>query len=414
MQSTNHDLPNREPPPFAEQPAASRPSVGRAADPSPSGSSVASAGSVGPPPSPPESALGPSDSIAGPPPPPPRSPASRSGQLAKGCLFVLLPGGLLLLGGGVYAFYRVVHSFNSLAFESGTASTLPLTEELVTGSPASPRKIVMIDVKGIIVSQRYPRGTAAAPIICRQIKAARRDPTVAAVILDMDTPGGEVTASDEIHHSLQQLRAAGKPVVTCMHTLGASGGYYIAAGTDYIMANRLTLTGSIGVIINAFNYADLFSKIGLRSDVYKSGAMKDMLNGAREPTPEEKRYVQQLVSQTFDEFVRIVAGGRDLGSPEGLRKAPFLDGRVLTGRQALAYHLIDGLGYVDDAIAKARALAGTPKARIIRYRRPGALLEMLFSDIDRNWNPGFASLFPVPWRVLKPGCPYYIMREALP
>ncbi len=320
---------------------------------------------------------------------------------------------LAILSLGSYALYHAIRTLSDLSIDASVGAA-PLAEETILGDTDSDKKIVVIDVKGLIVSDAYPRGVAAAAQIRRQLTAAQKDRRAVAVILDMDTPGGEVTASDEIHHAVQELRAAGKPVVTCMHTLGASGGYYVACGTDYIIANRLTLTGSVGVIITSFNYQSLFAKLGLRSDVYKSGAMKDILSGARQPTPEEQAYIQRLVDETFTEFAKVVAAGRPFASVDAVRRAPFADGRVVSGRQALEYRLIDALGYFDDAVAKARELAHAPRARVVRYRRPSALLEMLLSKADGGWRSGVAALVPVTWRYVMPGRPYYLMREALP
>ncbi|NOY80123.1 MAG: signal peptide peptidase SppA [Kiritimatiellaeota bacterium] len=331
----------------------------------------------------------------------------------RGCLFFILFLFIAVLSFGGYALYHTIRALGNLSIETGSGST-PLTEETLREDTGSDKKIVVIDVKGLIVSDARPRGVASAALIHRQLRTALKDRHTVAVILDMDTPGGEVTASDEIHNAVQRLRAAGKPVVTCMHTMGASGGYYVACGTDYIIANRLTLTGSVGVIITSFNYQSLFTKLGLRSDVYKSGAMKDILNGARQPTPEEQAYIQRLVDETFTEFAKVIAAGRGFGSVDAVLSAPFADGRVLSGRQALEYGLVDALGYFDDAVAKARDLGHAPRAKVVRYRRPSALLEMLLSEADGGWRSGVTALLPVTWRHVMPGRPYYLMRETLP
>jgi protease-4 len=146
------------------------------------------------------------------------------------------------------------------------------------------------------------------------------------------------------------------------------------------MCNATTFTGSIGVIISTLNYRDLFGKVGLEAVVFKSGKFKDMLSGAREMTPEEKAYVEGLVMQSYDRFVKIVAQSRTLDE-QSLRLG-VADGRILSGTDAYAAKLVDQLGYVEDAFAKARELGGAAGARVVRYKRPltlGSLLRM-FGD----------------------------------
>jgi len=275
------------------------------------------------------------------------------------------------------------------------------------------KKIAVIDVKGVI-TQSGAFDQASAPRILEEIKTARENDDVVGVILDMNTPGGEVTASDEIHHALQRLRRKGKVVVTCMRSVGASGGYYVAAGTDYIIANRLTLTGSVGVIIGTINYADLFAKFGLQTETYKSGDLKDMLSGGRKRTDAEREYVQQLVDNTFMEFAAIVADGREAyETAEAVREAEFGDGRVLTGKQALQFGLVDELGFFEDAVSRARELTGVPNARIVRLRKSMGILDLLMS-VESKSDGAVGSLLPTEWQCIQPGRLYYLMPTAAP
>jgi len=166
-----------------------------------------------------------------------------------------------------------------------------------------------------------------------------------------------------------------KPVVVYMGSLAASGGYYVSCGGKYLMADDTSLTGSIGVIIETFNYENLLGKIGLESVVFKSGQFKDMLNGARAMTPEEKAYVQDMVMQTYGKFVGIVARERNI--PEAQLRAGIADGRVISGRDALADKLIDGLGQIEDAYAKARELGNAPDAPVVRYQQSFKFAKLL-------------------------------------
>jgi len=195
---------------------------------------------------------------------------------------------------------------------------------------------------------------------------AQKDPEVKAIVISVDSPGGEITASDVLYNSLG-LFSKSKPSVVYFNSLGASGAYYMACGSSYIMCNATTFTGSIGVIISTLNYRDLFGKIGLQSVVFKSGKFKDMLNGGREMSPEEQAYVQSLVMQSYDRFVGIVARARGLDEKE-LREG-VADGRILSGTDAFAAKLVNQLGYIEDAYAKARELGGVPEAKIVRYKR---------------------------------------------
>jgi protease-4 len=321
---------------------------------------------------------------------------------------------VVLAGLGGVLFYKMA---GLLADGPPSFATVPETkfnEEVV--QPArhgSSDRIAIVDVKGIIIADaRFD--AASSKRIVAQLKAARRDPTVVAVILDMNTPGGEVTASDEIHHAVAKVREAGKPVVTCMHAMGASGGYLVAAGTDFIIANRLTLTGSVGVIVGTLNYADLFEKHGLETEVYKSGELKDFLHGGRKRTDAEKDLIQQLIDSHFREFAQIIADGRSqFETVEDVMAAEFADGRVLAGAQALEAGLVDQEGYFEDAVEKTRELAHAPGAALFRYRQPLRLTDLLFS-MQSSRLTGLGSLLPAEARLLKPGHLYFLLPSVVP
>src|SRR5690242_15201400 len=162
-------------------------------------------------------------------------------------------------------------------------------------------------------------------IIKAQLKHAEDDSHVKAVLLKVDSPGGEVLASDEINRALSDFqKKARKPVVASMGNLAASGGYYVSAPCRWIVANDLTITGSIGVIMHSYNYRGLMNKVGLRPETYKSGKFKDMLSGDRDPEeipPQEREMIQSLINETYGKFKDVVADGRkraaDLNKGEG-------------------------------------------------------------------------------------------------
>lgn len=240
-------------------------------------------------------------------------------------------------------------------------------EELIQPGSDRHAKIAVIPIHGIIgFGSEGPLGLDMVEDIKNALAQAEADPEVKAIVLDVDSPGGEITASDVLFHALRKFRFS-KPAVVYFNAIGASGAYYMACGANWIMCNDTTFTGSIGVIISTLNYRNLFGKIGLESVVFKSGKFKDMLNGAREMTPEEQEYVQSLVMQSYDRFLGIVSEARGINA-QTLREGP-ADGRILSGTDALAAKLVDQLGYVEDAYDKARELAGQPDAEVVRYMR---------------------------------------------
>jgi protease-4 len=239
------------------------------------------------------------------------------------------------------------------------------------GTRRSESKVALITLRGLISSGVGGEvGDSMVDDLRWQLEQAREDDDVRAVVLEVDSPGGEVTASDMIYNAVVKTRAR-KPVVVYMDSLAASGGYYVSCGGKYLMANETSITGSIGVIIQTLNYEQLFNKIGLASVVFKSGKFKDMLNGARPITPEERDYIQGFVMKTYDKFLGIVARERNL--PADALRNGIADGRVLSGRDALDNKLIDGVGQIEDAFAKAKELGHASDARIVKYGPPFAL-----------------------------------------
>ncbi len=229
-------------------------------------------------------------------------------------------------------------------------------------------KVALIVMRGLISSSLPGSvGDTMVDDMRAALQQARDDDRVKAVVLEIDSPGGEVTASDEIYNAVVKTRAK-KPVVIYMDTLAASGGYYVSCGGRYIMANETTITGSIGVIIQTLNYERLFDKIGLASVVFKSGKFKDILNGARPMTPEEREYMQNFVMKTYDKFLGVVSKERKLPA-ETLRNG-IADGRIFSGKEAVENKLIDGLGQIEDAYAKARELGNAPGASVVKYGPP--------------------------------------------
>ncbi len=292
-------------------------------------------------------------------------------------LFVLLAVSVLAnLGAVIERFARLGESHQRTAG--------PRLDEVVIEDNDASEKIVVVPVEGIISGELGSRGGFnMVEVIKAQLDRAADDKKVKAVILKVDSPGGEVLASDDIADAITEFQdQSGKPVVVSMGSLAASGGYYISAPCSWIVANKLTITGSIGVIMSGLNYRGLMDKVGLRPEVFKSGKYKDMLSGSREPediTPEERAMVQKLINETYEQFKSVVAEGRKNAHELNADSKPladdwtdYADGRVLSGSEAYALGFVDQLGNFDDATAKAEELGDVKAAKganLIEYRQ---------------------------------------------
>lgn len=242
---------------------------------------------------------------------------------------------------------------------------------------AAPR-VVQIDITGVIAGDAIlGGGESLVTRTKRALQQAVDDRRVKAIVLRIDSPGGEVTASDTIYHAVKEA-AAKKPVIASMDSIAASGGYYIACGANKIVANQNTWTGSIGVIVQTLGYSGLLDKAGLKMRVFRSGSFKDALGGHREMTPDEEKYVQDMVMQTYDRFTAVVSAAR--GIPVEELKNGVADGRIISGADAVKLKLVDRTGYIEDAWQLAREAAGLKDSAVVAYSRPHAsLLDVMTS-----------------------------------
>ncbi len=240
-------------------------------------------------------------------------------------------------------------------------------------------KIAHIDLEGMITSAADAgwggSGQSMVERIGNDLKRAREDDDVKAVVLRVNSPGGEVTASDVLYNHVKKT-ADKKPVVVYMDSVAASGGYYAACGATEIMANHTTMTGSIGVIISTLNYKTLFEKLGVDSVVFTSGEFKDTLSGSRTMREEEREMVQGMVNQIYERFLTVVKGART-EIPEAELRANIADGRIFTGTEALSKKLIDNIGYVEDAYDRARELGKSPDAKVMKYNQEVTIFDAL-------------------------------------
>lgn len=232
--------------------------------------------------------------------------------------------------------------------------------------------VVRIPLEGIIARQadggffmpRYDK----IEMLLNRIRAARQDDRVRGIILEVDSPGGAVTPSDEIYHALMQFRqsADDRRVIVFTRDMAASGAYYAAMASDWIVAEPTAIIGSIGVMIQTINWQVLSERIGVRDTTIKSGETKDMLNPFRDVSEDELGILQDLVDSMYGRFARIVREAR--GFDEAAMKR-IADGRVFTAEDALQEGMIDEIGYWDDVVRRAAEIMGVPSVSIIRYER---------------------------------------------
>jgi len=259
-----------------------------------------------------------------------------------------------------------------------TPGVLPhrLNEHYVAGKVQAINgpKVAIVEVDGVIM------GTGVDHIL-KQIRQARDDEQVRAVILRVDSPGGTVSGSDRIWREVATLKEAKKPVVVSMGGMAASGGYYVSAPADYIFAEPTTMTGSIGVILQMPQIHGLMEKYGVEMETVTSGEWKDAGSMFKPLTEKQRERWQEVINATHQRFVRVVAQGRKIPLEEARALA---NGKVYTADEALRLKLVDASGYLDDAIRKAQSLISESSVRVIRYSRPLSLDDLLGITAPRS------------------------------
>jgi len=277
--------------------------------------------------------------------------------------------------------------------ESSSAAPTPGTDTHLFGDKGAEARFLRVPVMGVITNapeeSLFGFTEMSVPETVDKLLAhAEKSDRVHGLLLDIDSPGGAVDPSDVIFHKVMEFKArTGKPVVARMNSLAASGGYYIAAAGDSILAHPSTLTGSIGVIMQSMNMAGLFDKVGLDLVTLTSGPNKDLLNPGREMTEEEREILMSIIDGAYEQFVDAVALGREMDREAVLAMG---DGRIFTARQALDGGLIDAIGYEEDLLQMLRAISGAETVEVVRHKLPSKiwdLLDMGMAAAARHFRP---------------------------
>ncbi|MEC7641729.1 MAG: signal peptide peptidase SppA [Nitrospinota bacterium] len=264
-----------------------------------------------------------------------------------------------------------------LYFTLGAFALVGLAQVLGSFLPdqvaASGDKVGVVEVQGIITDSKE---------IVRQLNKYRKDSSVKGIILRINSPGGAVAPSQEIYNEILKIRDE-KKVIASMGSLAASGGYYIASAANHIVANPGTLTGSIGVIMASSNIQQLLGKIGVRSQVIKSGKFKDAGSPLRPMTPAERQLLQNVLDDVHQQFAEAVSKARNLPM-EKVRE--LADGRIFTGRQALEFDLVDQLGGFEDCIDLLMQLMDMKiRPKVIQEKEPRRLLDWLLEGFSSTY-----------------------------
>lgn len=324
------------------------------------------------------------------PPPPPPGPGVGNtflqSCLVAGCVTIFVP--VLLVGG----FFVLMFFMASSSLEDASKSSLGsiystgggsnLRERVIRQGSGGPT-VAIVTIQGAIDGGGSPlEGEGMLSYVSQQLEAAGEDDNVKAVILQIDSPGGGLTASDQLYHEVLRLREKGKPVLAWAGSMMASGGYYIAVAADEIMATPTSTVGSIGVIMQHFQVRDLMEKIGIKVDPITSGEHKDLASPFREMTPEERSLLQDYINTAHSRFVEVVAKGRNMSENQVRALA---DGGIFPAEKARERGLVDSIGYIEDAVAWAEGKTGRKNMRVVSYRRM-----VSFGDFFREAGRGAA------------------------
>lgn len=292
-------------------------------------------------------------------------------------LLILGLGASLAMNAGLLA-GRAMRGFSSAA-EATPADEKPDFKEIWSWGEGEV-KAVRIPIQGALFRETPSTlfGPKYDPIesVLRQIRAAQSDPDVRALLLEVSSPGGEVTAADEIRHAVETFKksAPDRKVVAFVQDMAASGGYYLILPADRIVAERTAMLGSIGVILQTLNWKGLSERLGVTDTTIKVGEHKDMLNPFHDVPPEQIALLQDMINVSYRQFFEAILAAR--GLPEA-RLREVADGRVFDAELALRYQLVDSIGYWGDALNLLRELLGVEELKLVRYEHIPSFSEWL-------------------------------------
>ncbi len=333
-------------------------------------------------------------------PPPPPAPAGRKAGRLWFFLSIFLALGLAL---SLFGNFVLLVAVGADAHETGVKG---FSASLVDGEKDEEDFIAIVPVQGMIMeppSDNPGKGSLGAMV--KLLKQLEKQDHLKGVLLVVDSPGGGVTASDRMYDELKHFKEKKKvPVVAVFEDVAASGGYYVAMAADHIVAHPTTITGSIGVISHFYNFTELMGKVGVDVNTIKSlnwegkESFKDIGSPYRKMKPEERKLMQDMITEMWERFTSVVAEGRKGKlTPEEVRK--LADGRVFSGGAALKVKLVDQVGYSRDAYAEIRKRCGNEKAKIVRYLP------------DKSWEDLFTAQALVP-KVELPSSGVFYLWEA--
>ena len=275
------------------------------------------------------------------------------------------------------------------------------------------KEVALIRVEGIITSGRgssglFGGGSVGSERVVDTLEAFRKDKRVKAGVIRIDSPGGSPAGSQEIYREIMRVRDGGKKITVSMGDVAASGGYYVASAADKIFADPATITGSIGVIMQTSDIHDLLNRVGIQMGAIKSGKYKDMGSPSRPMTPEERKILQNLSDDVYEQFISDVSiGRRKVMSKDEVRK--LADGRVYTGRQALGLKLVDKLGTMEEALEYAARDVGIKgEYDVVEYGRNPGFFETVFGQTQTSLPPGagrWALLGEMVRGIMRANCP---------
>ncbi|WP_257346602.1 signal peptide peptidase SppA [Pseudalkalibacillus decolorationis] len=295
----------------------------------------------------------------------------------------------LFIGSVVINFWSSAATTNFANFQDILSDEEKFSEEIIEKG-SSTNKIAVLTVQGVI----QDTGSATSVFqsagynhrqFLEMLEHAGESNDVEGIILRVNSPGGGVVESAEIHDKIKEIQKKHeKPIYISMGTMAASGGYYISTPADKIYAHPSTLTGSLGVIIQSMNYGELAEKLGVKWETIKSGIHKDILSPTRDMTEEERNILQSIVDNSYDQFVNVIAKGR--GIPEE-KVRELADGRVYDGTQAKSLNLVDELGDLEDTIKSMKKKLGNSHLKVVRYETAVGLDSFLTMTANKVLNP---------------------------